>query len=168
MAYKQYSSGFSAIQLDTLPGVTGDGTEFILNYGNVQYNPLSEYNTDNGQFTPFALTGNADGNYLVQVQLYLRGMLATNTSMTLKIVYFNGAPVDWAVLSTLDVFACSQPGAGFGREFALTSSGIFELSAALPYWIVLSVAGNPTPNIDIVGNGGSLPIYNSISFTRVL
>ena len=168
MAYKQYSSGFSALQLDTLPGVTGDGTEFILNYGNVQYNPLSEYNTDNGQFTPSALTGVKDTKYLIQVQLYLRGILATNTSMTLKMVFFDGLNQDWAVLNTLDVFACSQPGAGFGREFALTSSAIFDLSPLSSYFIVLSVAGNPTPNIDIVGNGGSLPIYNSISFTRVL
>lgn len=169
MAYTQYSSGCSTLELETRAGVTGDGTEVILNYNNIQYNPLSEYDGSTGRFTPSVLTGYADTKYLIQIQLYLRGMLITNTTMILKIVYDGGGGAsDLAVLNSLDVFACSQPGGGFGREFGLTSSVILDLSPGVPYWIVLSVLGNPTPNIDIVGNGGSIPIYNSFSFTRIL
>jgi len=168
MSYKNYQSGMTAVtSVAAIPGVTGDGTAYRIKPDQILYNYLDQYDPVTGVYTPSALyTGQSIG-VLISGTIGISGLLVANDSLDVSIYTGGGGNPDTQlqVITRFNPFPVALSDGTLWFNINALCTGI---SPTVSMGIVLTVSGNATANVGIIGSNGSIPFYENLTVTQIL
>jgi len=129
----------------TKTNVTGDGTEWKIQYDNNAstgifkiYNPLGIWDTSTYEGT---IPSGWGGYYLIRAGWHLGstpGIVSTNNRMTLKVVRNSGGLTDWVCRTIGNVYSYNN---NQSAELIDVDDIILPLAVADDFWVTLKVEG---------------------------